>query len=233
MCRDNLEKNAQRFFEYGHKSAGEGSSIFFVSEQNPIYATEIQQDFYYPMTTMEYSTRYAKKFSLDRVYWDPVLIKSEFAAEAKETIAKNLELYESCFEILMQRLKEKKAKEELPAKVSVFDSLRFLIPIASYTTVILGGNTRASVELFGKLLSYEDSFTRHFTKSCIEEASKLMPEYFSEIKADPESDFVQADREEFKENAREIKEVAKDIKRTYKDIPKDERQNISRDIINR
>ncbi len=55
----------------------------------------------------------------------------------------------------------------------------------------------------------------------------------AEIKADPESDFVQADREEFKENAREIKEVAKDIKRTYKDIPKDERQNISRDIINR
>ncbi len=178
------EKNAQIFFEFGHKSAAEGSSIFFVSEENPIYATEIQQDFYYPMTTMEYSTRYAKKFSQDRIYWDPVLMKSEFGIEAKKVISKNLELYENGFELLMQRFKEKKAKEELPEKVSVLDSLRFLIPIASYTTVIVGGNTRASVELFDKLLSYEDSFTKQFAKNCIEEANKLMPEYFSKIKAD-------------------------------------------------
>ncbi len=178
------EKNAQIFFEFGHKSAAEGSSIFFVSEENPIYATEIQQDFYYPMTTMEYSTRYAKKFGIDRVYWDPVLMKSEFGPEAKEVISKNLELYENGFELLTQRLRDKKAKEDLPEKVSVLDSLRFLIPIASYTAVILGGNTRSSVELFSKLLSYEDSFTQQFTKNCIEEANKLMPEYFSKIKTD-------------------------------------------------
>ena len=55
----------------------------------------------------------------------------------------------------------------------------------------------------------------------------------AEIKADPESSFAHADREEFKENAKEIQQVAKEIKRTYRDIPKDERQNIDRDIINR
>ncbi len=179
------EKNAQIFFEYGHKSAGEGSSIFFVSEENPIYATELQQDFYYPMTTMEYSTRYAKKFSIDRVYWDPVLMKSEYAEEAKKVIAKNLELYENGFEMLMQRLRGKKAGGDLPEKVSVLDSLRFLIPIATYTAVILGGNTRASIENFSKLLSYEDSFTQYYTKACLKEANKTMPEYFKDIKADP------------------------------------------------
>ena len=178
------EKNAQIFFEFGHKSAGEGSGIFFVSEQNPIYATEMQQDFFFPMTTMEFSTRYAKRFSIDRVYWDPVLMKSEFAAEAKKAIAGNLELYEHCFELLMQRLREKRAVEELPEKVSVLDSLRFLIPLAAHTTVILGGNTRSVVEHFGKLLGYDDSFVKQYAIDCIAEASRIMPEYFSGLKAD-------------------------------------------------
>ncbi len=54
-----------------------------------------------------------------------------------------------------------------------------------------------------------------------------------EIKADPESTFAKADAEEFKENAKEIREVAKTIKRAFKDIPKEERENIDRETINR
>jgi len=179
------EKNSQIFFEYGHKSAGEGSSLFFVSEENPIYATEFQQDFYWPMTTMEFSTRYAKKFSLDKVYWDPVLMESQFEQEARESIAKNLELYEAGFEPLMKKVKEQREKGDLPEKVSALDSLRFLIPLACHTSVILGGNTRAVIECFGKLLSFKDSFMQEYAKACIKEANKLFPEYFSELKADP------------------------------------------------
>ncbi|MBN1941162.1 MAG: FAD-dependent thymidylate synthase [Candidatus Diapherotrites archaeon] len=175
------EKNKDVFYTYGHKSAGEGASIFLVSEQNPIYATGAQQDFYYPMTTMELSTRYSAKFGIDRVYWDPTIMNSEFAAEAKQVIAKNFELYSNGFDILMQRLKEA-GKQDLPEKVSVLDSLRFLIPIAAYTTIILGGNTRSVIEHFRKLLTYKDNYIQGYAQACLEEASKLFPEYFAEIK---------------------------------------------------
>ena len=178
------EKNAQIYFEFGHKSAAEGSSIFFVSEKNPIYATGIQQDFYYPMTTMEFSTRYAKKFSIDRVYWDPALMKSKFAEEARKVIERNLELYEKGFDVLMERVRQGKEKGELPEKVSALDSLRALIPLACHTSAIIGGNTRSVVEHFSKLLSFEDSFVKEFARQCVEEACKVMPEYFGELKAD-------------------------------------------------
>jgi thymidylate synthase ThyX len=176
------EKNKNVFFDYGHKSAGESATIFFVSEQNPIYATEIQQDFYFPMTTMELSTRYSRKFGIDAVYFDQKLMKTEFAEEAKETIAKNLELYENGFDRLAQKLREKNTKEELPEKVSVLDSLRCLIPIAAHTTIILGGNTRAVLEHFKKLSAYEDSFMQEYASECMKEAEKIFPEYFSGIK---------------------------------------------------
>jgi thymidylate synthase ThyX len=178
------EKNKQVFFEFGHRSAAEGASIFLVSEQNPIYATEIQQDFYYPMTTMEFSTRYATKFSFDGIYWDPALLKTEFAGQAKQIMKKNLELYQQGFETLMQKLREKNAKEELPEKVSALDSLRFLIPIAAHTSVILGGNVRAVMEHLQKLLSYNDSFIQEYAKQCVQEAAKIFPEYFQGLKAD-------------------------------------------------
>jgi len=178
------EKNRQIYLDFGHKSAAEGSSIFFVSEKNPIYATGIQQDFFFPMTTMEFSTRYAKKFSSDRVYYDPKLMESEFGEEARARIEANLELYEKGFEPLMERLRSLKEKQDLPEKISVLDSLRFLIPIACHTSVILGGNTRAVIEHFKKLLGFEDSFVKEYVKNCIEEGNKAMPEYFKDLKAD-------------------------------------------------
>ncbi|MDD5148804.1 MAG: FAD-dependent thymidylate synthase, partial [Candidatus ainarchaeum sp.] len=173
------EKNRNVFFDYGHWSSGESGTIFFVSEKNPIYATEIQQDFYFPLTTMELSTRYSRKFSIEGVYWDPELMKTEFAEEAKKTIAKNLGLYENGFGLLAQKMREKNEKQELPEKVSVLDSLRNLIPIATYTTVILGGNTRAVLEHFKKLLSCGDSFTKEYAEECMKEGAKIFPEYYS------------------------------------------------------
>lgn len=55
----------------------------------------------------------------------------------------------------------------------------------------------------------------------------------TEIKADPESSFAKADIEEFKENSKEIRQIAKDIKKAFKDIPKEEREGIDRNTINR
>jgi len=54
-----------------------------------------------------------------------------------------------------------------------------------------------------------------------------------EIKADPTGEFTPASREEFKENAKEIKQLTKEIKGTFKDIPKDEREHLDRELINR
>ena len=55
----------------------------------------------------------------------------------------------------------------------------------------------------------------------------------AEIKADPESTFAKADVEEFKENSKEIQQLSKDIKKAFKDIPKDEREGVDRQTINR
>lgn len=55
----------------------------------------------------------------------------------------------------------------------------------------------------------------------------------AEIKADPKSSFANADIEEFKENSKVIRELSKDIKKAFKDIPKEERQNVDRELINR
>jgi len=55
----------------------------------------------------------------------------------------------------------------------------------------------------------------------------------TEIKSDPESTFAKADVEEFKENSKEIQQLSKDIKKAFKDIPKEEREGIDRNTINR
>lgn len=178
------KQNAKIFFDFGHKSTGEGSTVFVVSENNPIYATEIQQDFYFPMTTMELSTRYSRSFSKDRIYWDPELMDTGFAEEAREVVRRNFELYNKGFDVLKEEFKEKQKKSELPEKVSILDSLRALIPIAAHTTVILGGNSRAVMEHLKKLLTYKDNFIQEYTEQALKELSTIMPEYFERVKAD-------------------------------------------------
>jgi len=167
------ERNKNIFFNFGHKSSGEGSNVFVVCENNPIYGTEIQQDFYFPLTTMEFSTRYGKRFSFDRIYWDPDLLKSEFASRAKEVMKRNMELYEKGFEIL---------KEE--GKSAILDSLRVLIPIAAHTTVLVGGNTRGVLEHFRKMLTYNDNFIQDYTKKALKEMEKVRPEFFKDVMPD-------------------------------------------------
>ena len=176
------KKNKKIYFDFKHRSTGEGSNIFVVSENNPIYATGIQQDFFFPMTTMELSTRYSKAFNKDRVYYDPKLMNSEFKQEAKDIIERNFELYNSGFEILKNEFKEKREKGDLPEKVSILDSLRSLIPIAAYTTVVLGCNTRAMLNHFKKMLSYNDSFIQEYAKKSLKEMSKIIPDFFSDVK---------------------------------------------------
>ena len=66
----------------------------------------------------------------------------------------------------------------------MLDSLRFLIPMACHTSIILGGNTRAVIEHFRKLLGQEDSFVQEYAEACIAEANRIMPEYFKDLKAD-------------------------------------------------
>lgn len=185
LVKHTAERNVDMFFKMGHKSSAEGASAFVVSEANPIYATENQQDFYYPMTTMEFSTRYARKFDIDHVYWDPILMKSKYAKDIKKVTARNFELYTNGFEPLMKFFTEKQEKAELPEKVSVLDSLRFLIPISAYTTIILGGNTRSIMEHFGKMLGSEDTFIKDYAQHSLKELQQVVPGFFDGITADP------------------------------------------------
>ena len=178
------ERNRIMYFEMKHGSSAEGASVFVISENNPIYATEDQQDFYWPMTTMEFSTRYATRFDISRVYWDPTLMSSSFADEVKDVIKKNFELYERGFEPVMEVVKEKLKNAELSAKVSALDAIRCCIPIAAYTTVILGGNTRAVVEHFKKLLAINDNFIKEYTRSALKELAKVNPGFFENLEPD-------------------------------------------------
>jgi len=54
-----------------------------------------------------------------------------------------------------------------------------------------------------------------------------------EIKGDPQGEFAKGSREEFKENAKEIRNLSKEIRGSFKDIPKDERERLDRDLLNR
>lgn len=176
------ERNSEFYFNFKHFSSAEGASAYVVSEENPIYATSFQQDFYYPLTTMELSTRYSKKFGIDRVYWDPVLMKSEFAEEIKKVISKNFEIYEKGFDPVMKVAESKQT--DLKTTVSALDSLRFILPIASYVTIVLGGNTRALFEHLRNLLGSSDSFTRDYAQKCLDELKTVNPGFFEHIKAD-------------------------------------------------
>jgi thymidylate synthase ThyX len=176
------ERNKEFYFNMRHSSSAEGASVFVVSEENPIFATETQQDFYFPKTTMEFSTRYARRFDMDHVYWDPVLMDSEFAEEIKSTFQRNFDIYAKAFDVIQELVT--KEKTELDTKVSTLDTIRFLIPIAAYTTIILGGNTRAAIEHFTKLLSSEDNFVRDYAQQACAEFSKIIPGFFENLKAD-------------------------------------------------
>lgn len=175
------ERNRDLYFNTRHGSTAEGSMVFVVSEANPIYATEDQQDFYFPMTTMELSTRYVRRFSPEHVYWDPTLMQSEFAEEFKEVVHRNFDIYTRGFEAVREVVHEQKT--ELPERVSVLDAIRFIIPIAAHTQVILGGNTRAVFEHFKKLLAVEDNFVRSYARQALEEISKVIPRFFENVEA--------------------------------------------------
>ena len=176
------ERNSDIYFKWGHGSSSEGASIFIISEQNPIYATEDQQDFYFPMTTMEFSTRYGTRFDIDHVYWDPTLMQSEFADEIKTVITKNFEIYKNGFDSVMQVASEKQKDEK--TKLSALDAIRFIIPISAYTTIILGGNVRAVFEHFRKLATTDDNFMKYFVKESLKELSKVVSGYFEKLEPD-------------------------------------------------
>ncbi|MEM5814723.1 MAG: FAD-dependent thymidylate synthase [Candidatus Aenigmatarchaeota archaeon] len=179
------KRNSAMYFEMRHGSSAEGANVFVVSENCPIYATEDLQDFYWPMTTMEFSTRYAKRFDIGRVYWDPTLMKSEFAGELKEAMARNFGLYEKGYEPVLEVVKEKLKGAELKTTISALDSLRMCIPLAAHTTVILGGNTRAVLEHFRKLLASKDNFIREYTNTALQELSKVFPSFYENLQPDP------------------------------------------------
>ena len=167
-------RNHEFYFNWKHYSSAEGAGVYVVSENNPIYGTSFQQDFYYPLTTMELSTRYSRKFSLDRVYWDSTLMNSEFKDEIKKVFAANFELYEKGFDVLMEVAKGRQT--DLKTKISALDSLRLLIPVAAYTTVIIGGNARAVFEHMKNLLSYNDNFTKDYAQKSLDELTERLEE---------------------------------------------------------
>lgn len=183
VIRFATERNRAMYFEMKHGSSAEGASVFVVSENNPIYATEEQQDFYWPMTTMELSTRYATKFGIDRVYWEPTLAQSEFGEELRENIGRSFSLYARAFEPMIKAAGGLRSSG-LSAKISALDATRFCIPLAAHTTLILGGNVRAMVEHFRKLLAVNDTFIADYARASLLELSKVTPGFFENLQPD-------------------------------------------------
>lgn len=178
------ERTRDLYFNIKHGSSAEGAFAFVVAENCPIYATENLQDFYWPMTTMEFSTRYAKRFDINHVYWDLKLMMSEFAEEARTAITRNFDLYEKGFEPVMEVVKQKLHGTELKETISALDALRCCIPIAAHTTILLGGNRRAIAEHFIKLLSTDDSFVKDYATEGLKELSRADPGFFEGLQPD-------------------------------------------------
>ena len=172
------ERNRDLYFNIKHGSSAEGASAFVVAENCPIYATEDLQDFYWPLTTMEFSTRYAKRFDINRAFWEPKVMNSELADEARTVITHNFELYQKGFEPVMEVVKAKLQGAELKETISALDALRCCIPLAAHTTIILGGNRRAVAEHFRKMLAIDDSFTSQYASTALQELSNADPGFF-------------------------------------------------------
>jgi thymidylate synthase ThyX len=212
------ERSCDLYFNMAHRSSAEGASVFLVSEQNPIYATEDQQDFYWPMTTMEFSTRYGTRFDIEHVYWDATIMSSEFADEAKAVVERNFEVYkqgvEAVAEVIREHQQSRTEHSELTAKVSALDAIRPSIPIAAHTTILLGGNVRSVVEHFGRMLSTcEDNFTKQYVTEGLRELSKAIPEFFERVQADAHVSERNARLQEFADNifGRKFEPVKADV----------------------
>lgn len=191
VIRFAAERNRAMYFDMRHGSSAEGASVFVVSENNPIYATEEQQDFYWPMTTMELSTRYATKFGIERVYLEPTLAQSEFAEELKENIKRSFSLYARGFDPMMKAAGSLRSSE-LSTKISALDATRFCIPLAAHTTLILGGNVRSVIEHFGKMLSSTDTFVKEYARTALGELSKVSPSFFENLQ--PEAHLIERNK---------------------------------------
>jgi thymidylate synthase ThyX len=162
---ERLQEKARTFAEkyvlgYGHGSVAEHGCVHLAIEDVSIIASKLIEDARLASYT-EKSTRYVA-FDPQKMYYPPkVMADAELAEEYRGTIRALLAAYTGWMEPIVaefqahvpRREKQSERAYLSACRASAFDTLRYLLPTATWTNIGLTLNARALEHLITKLLS--------------------------------------------------------------------------------
>lgn len=166
---------------YGHSSIAEGAVIGMGLEGVSILATKVIEDNRLA-SFCEKSTRYVS-FDNSSFYFDEDLKNSEFSSEIKETIDYLFDVYRELHEPVLNYIKRcaplqegtPEAAWERACGARRFDSIRYILPAGTKTSLGWTVNARQLAHAISKLLSHNIKEMNDIGLKIKEEASKVLP----------------------------------------------------------
>ena len=179
-------EKARQFHEkwvvgYGHSSVAEHAVAHLAIEDVSIICSKVIEDMRLAAYT-EKSTRYVV-FDADRFYRVPSILASRHGALYQATVSGLLRTYTELTAPVTAAIKachprgEKQTEGAYNAacRAKACDTLRYLLPAATYTNIGLTINARALEHLITKMLSHPLEEARACAAAMKEEATKLIP----------------------------------------------------------
>jgi thymidylate synthase ThyX len=193
---------------YGHNSVAEGAVIGIGFEGVSILATKVIEDNRL-CSFIEKSTRYVS-FDDSSFYFDEDLKNSEFAEEIKKTIEFIFNVYKEMHDPVLNYIKRivplkaemTEAAWERACAARRFDSIRYLLPAGTKTSLGWTVNARQLEHAIKKLLSHPIKEMRDIGLQLKLEGIKVLP---SLLKYADKNDF-------FSETERDMQKIASAIK---------------------
>jgi thymidylate synthase ThyX len=162
---ERLQERARTFAEkyvlgYGHGSVAEHGCVHLAIEDVSIIASKLIEDARLASYT-EKSTRYVA-FDPSKMYYPPeVMAHPDLAVAYRGTISALLGAYTEWMEPVVSQIAQRVPRREkqterayhAACRASAFDTLRYLLPAATWTNIGLTLNARALEHLITKLLS--------------------------------------------------------------------------------
>lgn len=180
------KEKAAKFHEkwvlnYGHASIAEHANIKFAFHNISNVFTKIIEDNRLGSFT-EKSSRYVV-FDKDAFYKPKAIINSEFKDEYLKVMSTLFETYDKLLEPMKDFIKKRMPKSEdvseraydSSVKAKACDSIRYLLPAATSTSMGMAINARCAAHAIKKLLSSPLDESREVGKMMLEEGRKICP----------------------------------------------------------
>jgi thymidylate synthase ThyX len=166
---------------YGHSSVAEGAMVGAGLEGISILATKVIEDNRLA-SYIEKSTRYVK-FDRDSFYIDPALRESKYGKEVEDLVLDLFDTYTKLNEPVLEYVKRaaplKEGKSaaawERACAARAFDSIRYILPACTRTSIGWTLNARVLAHAIKKMLSHELSEMRELGNLLKEDGKKVLP----------------------------------------------------------